>query len=323
MLWCFQAHDGDDRAGYRDRNREEAAGSRQLHEARHQWIVAKGTARRSRDPAPGAVSVGDFRSALPTRHRSVEAESARGRVGRGRLPGKGSNGSSVILPDVNLLIYAINRNSPFHDQAREWWDAAVSAGTVALCWPAVVGFLRLATNRRVVVNPAVGGKGDGHRGHLARTPRRSLCWSRLPRTGASWPDCCEPPRSAGIWPPTPTSRPTPSSTAAPSPPTTPTSDGSRGYAGGIRSGRQEAARDEGGSQSRQGSFARDGGGTRFHRISSKSGASGTTPARAAIENSTRRAASPESPMSRVSAETYILTNCRPSSRSRPRPKRSA
>ena len=26
-------------------------------------------------------------------------------------------------------------------------------GTVALCWPAVVGFLRLATNRRVVVNP--------------------------------------------------------------------------------------------------------------------------------------------------------------------------
>ncbi len=59
----------------------------------------------------------------------------------------------MILPDVNLLIYAINRNSPFHDQAREWWDAAVSAGTVALCWPAVVGFLRLATNRRVVVNP--------------------------------------------------------------------------------------------------------------------------------------------------------------------------
>ena len=89
---------------------------------------------------------------------------------------------------------------------------------------------------------------------------------------------------------------------------------------GARS-RQEAARDEGGSQSRQGSFARDGREARFHRISSKSGASGTTPARAAIENSTRRAASPESPMSRVSAETYIFTNWRPSSRSRPRPKR--
>lgn len=59
----------------------------------------------------------------------------------------------MILPDVNLLIYAINRTSPFHEAAREWWDGAVSAGTVALCWPTVVGFLRLSTNRRVLVNP--------------------------------------------------------------------------------------------------------------------------------------------------------------------------
>lgn len=59
----------------------------------------------------------------------------------------------MILPDVNLLIYAINRNSPFHETAREWWDGAVSAGEAALCWPSVVGFLRLSTNRRVLVNP--------------------------------------------------------------------------------------------------------------------------------------------------------------------------
>ena len=59
----------------------------------------------------------------------------------------------MILPDVNLLIYAINRNSPFHERARAWWDDAVSTGDVALCWPAVVGFLRLVTNRRVLINP--------------------------------------------------------------------------------------------------------------------------------------------------------------------------
>ena len=59
----------------------------------------------------------------------------------------------MILPDVNLLIHAINRNSPFHEQAREWWDGAVSAGEVRLCWPTIVGFLRLSTNRRVLINP--------------------------------------------------------------------------------------------------------------------------------------------------------------------------
>jgi len=59
----------------------------------------------------------------------------------------------VILPDVNLLIHAINRNSPFHERARGWWNGAGSAGEVALGWPALVGFLRLSTNRRVLVNP--------------------------------------------------------------------------------------------------------------------------------------------------------------------------
>lgn len=59
----------------------------------------------------------------------------------------------MILPDVNLLLYAINRNSPFHDRARGWWNHTVSSGDVALCWPVVVGFLRLATSRRALRNP--------------------------------------------------------------------------------------------------------------------------------------------------------------------------
>lgn len=59
----------------------------------------------------------------------------------------------MILPDVNLLLYAINRNSPFHDRARDWWNDTVSSSSVALCWPVVVGFLRLATSRRALRNP--------------------------------------------------------------------------------------------------------------------------------------------------------------------------
>ena len=104
----------------------------------------------------------------------------------------------MILPDVNLLIYAINRNSPFHDQAREWWDAAVSAGTVALCWPAVVGFLRLATNRRVVVNPLSVEKATGivdtwlARPDVHLLVPTSAHWGILARLAASHPGRREP-----------------------------------------------------------------------------------------------------------------------------------
>lgn len=59
----------------------------------------------------------------------------------------------MILPDVNLLLYAINRNSPFHDRARDWWNDTASSVSVALCWPVVVGFLRLSTSRRALRNP--------------------------------------------------------------------------------------------------------------------------------------------------------------------------
>ncbi len=59
----------------------------------------------------------------------------------------------MILPDVNLLIYAINRSSPFHAQTNEWWNRAVTEGGVALCWPSIVGFLRLSTHRRVMGDP--------------------------------------------------------------------------------------------------------------------------------------------------------------------------
>ncbi len=35
----------------------------------------------------------------------------------------------MILPDVNLLIYAYNRTAPLHDRAREWWESSMSANT--------------------------------------------------------------------------------------------------------------------------------------------------------------------------------------------------
>ena len=60
----------------------------------------------------------------------------------------------MILPDVNLLIYAIDATSPFHRNARLWWEAALSSTTpVGLSHVAVMGFIRLVTNRRVFTSP--------------------------------------------------------------------------------------------------------------------------------------------------------------------------
>jgi toxin-antitoxin system PIN domain toxin len=64
----------------------------------------------------------------------------------------------VILPDVNVLVHAHNVDSGAHEAARRWWDGCL-AGTegVGLAWAALLGFVRITTNRRIVAQPlAVG-----------------------------------------------------------------------------------------------------------------------------------------------------------------------
>jgi len=60
----------------------------------------------------------------------------------------------VILPDVNLLLYAHNADAPQHAAARAWWDAVLN-GTepVALPWVVVLAFVRITTNRRAFSQP--------------------------------------------------------------------------------------------------------------------------------------------------------------------------
>jgi uncharacterized protein len=57
-------------------------------------------------------------------------------------------------PDVNLLLYAVNADSPQHKAARSWIESAfASAGGIAFCWPALLGFLRLATRTGIFSQP--------------------------------------------------------------------------------------------------------------------------------------------------------------------------
>jgi uncharacterized protein len=60
----------------------------------------------------------------------------------------------MIVPDVNLLLYAHNEAAPHHDQARGWWEDLLSEQrTVGLPWAVAFGFIRLATHPRVFVSP--------------------------------------------------------------------------------------------------------------------------------------------------------------------------
>ncbi len=58
------------------------------------------------------------------------------------------------LPDVNVLVYAGQAQSPHHARARARVEAAFGSGEpVGLTWVALIGFLRLSTNFRVFPVP--------------------------------------------------------------------------------------------------------------------------------------------------------------------------
>jgi|SRR5215472_5109430 len=60
----------------------------------------------------------------------------------------------MIVIDVNLLLYATLTGFPQHEKARAWWEQELNASEdVGLCSPAVFGFLRIATNPRVLTAP--------------------------------------------------------------------------------------------------------------------------------------------------------------------------
>src|SRR5688572_7535833 len=61
---------------------------------------------------------------------------------------------AMIVPDVNLLVYAHNRAAAGHDSARRWWEDVIDRERpVGLAWAVAVGFIRLVTHPAVLVAP--------------------------------------------------------------------------------------------------------------------------------------------------------------------------
>ncbi len=60
----------------------------------------------------------------------------------------------MIVPDINLLLYAYFPVFPRHDEAKRWWEGVAGRGdSVGLPPPVLFGFVRIATSRKVFVQP--------------------------------------------------------------------------------------------------------------------------------------------------------------------------
>lgn len=82
----------------------------------------------------------------------------------------------MIIPDINLLVYAHNDQSPHHAEAKAWWEKLMNGREpVGLPWISMGGFIRLMTNPRVLERPMTVEQATGHvRAWLDQEPVRIL-----------------------------------------------------------------------------------------------------------------------------------------------------
>ena len=60
----------------------------------------------------------------------------------------------MMLTDVNPLLNAYNRDFPDHAAARKWWEGVVNnQEAIGLAWVTILGFIRIMTNPRAMLNP--------------------------------------------------------------------------------------------------------------------------------------------------------------------------
>lgn len=58
------------------------------------------------------------------------------------------------LVDANVLIYAVDSDSPHHEKARRWLESALSGiESIGFAWTVLLAFLRVTTRRGIMVKP--------------------------------------------------------------------------------------------------------------------------------------------------------------------------
>ena len=59
-----------------------------------------------------------------------------------------------MIVDANVLLYAADRSSRFHDGASDWLERALNGPSwIGLPWQSLVAFVRIATHPRAVARP--------------------------------------------------------------------------------------------------------------------------------------------------------------------------
>jgi toxin-antitoxin system PIN domain toxin len=62
----------------------------------------------------------------------------------------------MIVPDINLLVYAHNQRANHHERAREWWETLMNdEHPLGIPWAVTFGFVRLVTHAAVLSNPLI------------------------------------------------------------------------------------------------------------------------------------------------------------------------
>ncbi len=65
----------------------------------------------------------------------------------------------MIVPDANLIIYASDSGTLFHDRARQWWTAALNGDeSVGLSWLVLVAYVRVMSSARIMKRPVAVGE---------------------------------------------------------------------------------------------------------------------------------------------------------------------
>jgi uncharacterized protein len=60
----------------------------------------------------------------------------------------------MIVPDINVLLYAYDSAFSQHAKARSWWERVMNGSEpIGLPWVVVLAFVRLATHPTIAANP--------------------------------------------------------------------------------------------------------------------------------------------------------------------------
>jgi len=59
-----------------------------------------------------------------------------------------------MLVDANILLYAVDETSPFHEESKLWMEAALNGSRrVGIPWMSLIAFVRIGTNPRAMADP--------------------------------------------------------------------------------------------------------------------------------------------------------------------------